>query len=111
MEVKKFSAVAKYEVEIETKSGVEKLIFSVRPLPQFRVAEYRDEPESERLVSLLQDAVVDWNLESDGQKLPCNEENKKKYLPAIFDLIDTKGVAVGTGLLTFCGDSKNFFVA
>lgn len=109
MEIKKFLATAEFTTEIETRNGVEKLVFKVRPLPQFRVAEYREKSESDRLINLLIDTVVDWNLESDGQKIPCNEENKKKYLPALFDLITTGGQTVGTALLTFCGDSKNFF--
>ena len=109
MDIKKFSAIAEYTAEVETRAGTERLVFKVRPLPQFRVAEYRDQSDTDRLVSLLMDAVVDWNLELDGQKIPCDGENKKKYLPALFDIICKDGASIGTGLLSFCGDSKNFF--
>jgi hypothetical protein len=109
MDIRKFSATAEFTAEVETRAGVEKLIFKVRPLPQFKVAEYKDQSDTDRLVSLLMDAVVDWNLELDGQKITCDEENKKKYLPALFDIICVNGKTIGTEILTFCGDSKSFF--
>jgi hypothetical protein len=109
MDIKKFSAIAEFTAEVETRAGAEKIIFKVRPLPQFKVAEYKDQSDTDRLVSLLMGAVVDWNLELDGQKIPCDEENKKKYLPALFDIICKNGRTIGTEILTFCGDSKSFF--
>ena len=109
MDIGKFSATAEYMAEVETRAGTKKFIFKVRPVPQFKVVEYKDQSEADRLVSLLMDAVVDWNLELDGQKIPCDEENKKKYLPALFDIICKTGRTIGTELLAFCGDSKSFF--
>ena len=67
-----------------------------------------------RLVSHL---VVDWNLENKGKKVPCNSENKEKYLPIIagWKINNPKHAKkgaifenVGTEIIAFAQDIKNF---
>jgi len=56
--------------------------------------------------------IVDWDLEKDGEKLPCNEETVKEYMPFI-SVVEVKSESdrptfVGIEIIKFAQDVDNF---
>ena len=73
---------------LESKKLDEELSLKVKPLSsddQLAFAEAGSK-DIRDFFSMVQDLVIDWDLEKDGAKLPCNEENKKQYLPYLIPL-------------------------
>lgn len=68
----------------------------------------RDLRPSEMNREMLIAAVQGWDLTTDGQPLPCSDENKRKYLPYIFGRKTVGGDVVAWEMLLFVRDEANF---
>lgn len=118
MEIRKLRAEAEISFTLNTPEPTE-LRFVVRPIAFDRIRSMGavdDMAEVER--RLVKDAVVGWNLEENGQPIPCTEENKEKFLEFLFRLRveeDTEknpiGVTILDKLFEFASEQKNFFVS
>jgi len=56
--------------------------------------------------------IVDWNLESNGQKIPCTKESKDRYVEALI-AIKVKNAAgedstVGREMVAFAANPENY---
>jgi hypothetical protein len=69
------------------------------------------------VTSLLKRLVVDWDLEKNGEKLPCTKEHKNSYLPTLagWKIKNAKytdeGVnykSVGSEIIAFSQEIDNF---
>ena len=117
MDIRKLRATAEISFQLNVPEPVE-LKFVVRPIAFDRVRALGgvgDITETER--KLVSEAIVDWNLEEDGQAIPCTEENKEKYLDFLFRLrvdVDAEKNPIGATILDrifeFASEQKNFFV-
>jgi hypothetical protein len=67
---------------------------------------------------ILIDAVVGWDLTTDGQPIPCTMEKKREILPTLLGMMvkssaevdenDPFGRVLGRSLLAFAMDAENF---
>jgi len=89
MDVSKFQMSGEWlELEVESKKIVGPLKFLIKPLSsdeQLSMADLGREDNKEFLTR-IQDLVLDWDLTKNGEKLACDEENKKSYLPYLFPM-------------------------
>jgi hypothetical protein len=69
------------------------------------------------VTSLVKRLVVDWTLEKEGEKVPCNEENKRRYLPPIagwriknakYTAPEVNYKSVGSEIIAFSQEIENF---
>lgn len=117
MDINKLRATARISFRLNGPEPID-LEFEVRPIA-FDLARtmvgQADLTEIER--RLVADAIVDWNLEENGQKIECNAENKAKYLEFLFrmrtdqDDANPVGTTILDRLFEFASDQKNFFVS
>jgi hypothetical protein len=99
------------------------LTLTVGFLAQDEVADYIEVGKKKKLSGLIRemliDGVKDWDLKSNGQPVPCTDEEKKKHLPIILGLKikvdeedETKRMIfddiLGRALMEFAGNEKNF---
>ncbi|MCK5127902.1 MAG: hypothetical protein KAR42_16715 [candidate division Zixibacteria bacterium] len=83
MDVSKFQIKGEWlELEVKSKKVIGPLKFLVKPLSsddQLDMADIGRDDKKQFLNTIL-DLVLDWNLTQNGQKLPCDAENKELYL-------------------------------
>ena len=99
------------------------LTLSVGFLAQDEVADYIEKGEKVKLSTLIRKMLIDdvkgWDLRSNGQPVPCTDEEKKKHLPIILGLHikvseedETKRMIfddiLGRALMEFAGNERNF---
>ena len=62
-------------------------------------------------------AIADWDLNDKGEKIPCDEENKAKYIPVLARMRIKNPVhtmesvvvkTIGSEIIAFSQDLKNF---
>ncbi len=65
---------------------------------------------------LCRQVIVGWDLTDNGQRVPCNDEMKDKYLGLLVSLpvkIESEGKSItsvlGVEVVVTAGDLKNFF--
>ncbi|MCK4759029.1 MAG: hypothetical protein KAT69_03225 [Candidatus Aminicenantes bacterium] len=89
MDVSKFQIKGEWlELEVKSKKLIGSLKFLVKPLSsseQLDMADIGRESRTEFL-DKIQDLVIDWNLTKNEQKLECNDENKKSFLPYLIPM-------------------------
>ncbi len=89
MDVSKFQIKGEWlELEVESKKVIGPLKFRIKPQTsddQLDMAEIGREDKKGFLNKIL-DLVLDWNLTKDGESLPCDDENKKAYLPYLIPM-------------------------
>ena len=133
MDVSKFQIKGEWlELEVKSKKLIGSLKFLIKPLSsseQLDMADIGRESRTEFL-DKIQDLVMDWDLTKDGEKLVCDEENKKSFLPYLIpmtlkeeeekekeitadeDLNESKAKkipgTVGLAILGFAQDFTNF---
>ncbi len=130
MDVSKFQLEGEWlELEVESKNVVGPLKFKIKPLSsdeQIDLAE-AGEGDIKDFLKQVNGLVLDWDLEDGKEKLICNDENKKKYLPYLigmkikkeeneeeFTIEDESGKevkaikSVGITIITFAQDFGNF---
>ena len=93
-------------LELEAVSEkIGKLRFKIQPITT-------DIRLSEEVEESLAKIVVDWDLEKDGEKLPCNEETIKEYMPFISVVEvkseDDRATYVGIEIIRFAQNVDNF---
>lgn len=115
MDVKKIRPTAEISFILKTPEPTE-VKFVVRPIAFDRlrmISQTSDISELER--KLAWEAIVDWNLEEDGQPLACNEDNKARFLEFLFrmrvdeDEQNPVGITILDKLFEFATDQRNFF--
>jgi len=122
MDVSKFEITGEWlAVEIDSAKDIGELRFKVKPLSstdQIMIAE-QSEGDPKKFLKKVEGLVVDWDLEKDGQPLPCTEENKAFYMPYLIGMKIKKqsdeeeekkeeGKIVGTAIIEFAQDFGNF---
>ena len=74
------------EVELEKMDGPLRLKLSGPSFVEIAkmITEALDIEGEEKYIKFF-DLITDWDLEKDGEQLPCNKENKEKYLRPLLD--------------------------
>jgi len=109
MEVKHIDFGAWLELcPADEKIGSVKLL--VKPIPSDFVVP--TETDNKVWIDTIGQFIIDWNLTSDGVAVPCNDENKAKYLGYIIRLLvktdkEEPEVAVGP-IMMFASNVDNF---
>jgi len=84
----------------------------IRWMPLLEATEFQNEDASlieslEKLAAL----ILEWNLEKDGEPIPCTEESKKRYIEYLITLPieeDGKSITLGRKIIRFACNSANF---
>src|SRR4030042_2235499 len=89
LDVSKFQLDGEWlELRIKSKEGEKTLRIKLKPLStedQLDMAEVGGKDIKECFVN-IKDVVLDWDLKTGEEALPCTDENKKKYLPFLITL-------------------------
>ncbi len=89
MDVSKFQLEGEWlEVEVKSKNVIGPLRFKVKPLSsdeQIDLAE-AGKGNIKDFLKQINELVLDWDLEDEKEKLICDDENKKKYLPYLIGM-------------------------
>ena len=89
LDVSKFQLDGEWlELRIKSKEGEKTLRIKLKPLStedQLDMAEVGGKDIKEFFVN-IKDVVLDWDLKTGEEALPCTDENKKKYLPFLITL-------------------------
>ena len=89
MDVTKFQIKGEWlELDVESEKVEGPMKFLIKPLSsdgQLDMAEVGRESHKDFL-NKIQDLVIDWDLTNNGEKLECNDENKKLYLPYLIPM-------------------------
>lgn len=89
MDVSKFQIKGEWlELEVKSKKLVGPLKFLIKPLSSDEQLDMADlgREERKKFLAKIQDLVLDWDLTKNGEKLECNDENKKSYLPYLIPM-------------------------
>lgn len=85
LDVSKFQLGGEWlKLNLETKKN-EKIDLLIKPMSD-KESVHIGELASRDLQAFIEEVkkfVVDWNVKVDGKKLPCNDKNKKEFLPYI----------------------------
>jgi len=118
MDISKLNSGAWLEVEpIDEKIGTIRLKLSSISMVQAEefteIFSEENQNAVRRIMDQISELIVDWNLESEGKKIECNEENKKRYLPHIFKVMvrdedKEEPVILGAKIIEFAQNIDNF---
>ncbi len=67
----------------------------------------------DKMISLLSQIIIDWNLTEDGKPIECSEENKNRIIPYLVVLrvkTEDKPKTLGEKIFEFAGKIENFFL-
>lgn len=97
--------------ELETELLTPPIIkLKIKPVDSLIVYDVqKDSRFSKCVTEMLLDAVQEWDLVDGDKPLPCDEKNKRKYLPLLFGMkIKEKTTLLGIEILSFAGEIENF---
>jgi hypothetical protein len=89
MDVMKYSDGEWLDIAVQSDREMEPFRFKVQPIGELAVM--AASKHADGITSLCIDAVVDWNLTSGADPLPCDEKSKRLYLTR-FGMYSVKSV-------------------
>lgn len=89
MDVSKFQMEGEWlDLEVKSEKKDKSLRLRIKPLSAKDQSDLADAASKDvrEFFSSISKVIIDWDLTQNGEKLPCNDEEKEKYLPFLIGM-------------------------